>query len=113
MPLVSDPDATIHEAVYHQISYDPYMAYAIRTDRHRYIAYAKVKTFEMPNGTDTFVNDWHHDQYWTELYDLQDDPNEMHNQTDNPLYQTVKETLDEDLRKFFIGEVDVPRHHVY
>ncbi|KAK2168972.1 hypothetical protein LSH36_13g25073 [Paralvinella palmiformis] len=108
LPLIADPEINLREAAFHQVRQSGFMAYAIRTDRHRYVAYAKVQRETKDNGTDTHTNIWEHDEYWTELYDLYGDPEERYNKTDSPEYQEVKAVLDRRLKSFFTGGFNIP-----
>jgi iduronate 2-sulfatase len=108
LPLVKNPDEPFRSAAFTQIRQGGFMVYAVRTDRHKYVAYARIKKKTDENGRYLITNVWDHGEFWTELYDLHKDPEERHNKTNSVDYKDVKERLGNKLRSFFTGAINVP-----
>lgn len=82
-PVLDDPQTTIKDAAFTQVTRGDRMGYSVRTDRWRYIEWGK-------NG-----------EFGSELYDHSKDTGEYFNLTENPEYSSYRKKLSDLLDQSF------------
>ena len=87
-PRLDDPDAPGKPAAFTQVTRgtraDPFQGRTIRTDRFRYI-------------------EWDEGRRGVQLYDHEDDPQELHNLANDPAYAATIADLKRQLKEVFIS----------
>ena len=106
LPLVDNPELSLHSAVYSQVSRgEALMEYSIRTNRMRYIDFASFNRIPLGNNRSRLELKWDINLFYAgfqrQLYDLARDPDERFNVYDHPEYQDYREHMKTLLRDRF------------